>query len=523
MIDEGKIDERMIFERKMESYIISIDQSTQGTKALLFDRDGIIVHRVDKSHRQIINEKGWVSHDLEEIYQNVLDTVEELLATTKVDHIAICGVAISNQRETTAVWNKKSEKSIDNAIVWQCRRAQSICERGEVKEKSEEIQRRTGLPLSPYFPAAKIAWLLENTVSISEEKQEEIAFGTMDSWLIYKLTQGKSYKTDYSNASRTQLFNLQQLKWDEKVCEIFGINSRLLPEVCDSDSCFGYTDFQGLLPEKIPICGVLGDSHSALFGQGCLEEGQTKCTYGTGSSIMMNVGEQLVLSENGIASSLAWKIDGRVQYVLEGNLNYTGAVISWLKDDVKLIESATESEDLAKKAIRDDSLYLVPAFSGLGAPYWDSGAKGSYIGMTRTTKKAELVRAALECIAYQITDILKAMSKDAGIDVKDIRVDGGPTRNNYLMEFQSDIANVLVRVPDSEELSAMGVAYLSGITLGIYEMDILKQMKVNSYKGNMSDDEKEKKYEGWLKAVGSVLELSASTVVTSSGGQLTDS
>ena len=490
----------------MVSYIISIDQSTQGTKALLFNEKGSLVHRVDHSHEQIINEKGWVSHDLEEIYQNVLKVVARLLKETQVEHGKIRGVGISNQRETTAIWNKATGKAIDHAIVWQCSRAQVICQRDEIKEKGEEIQKRTGLPLSPYFPAAKMAWLLENKPVLSEEiNQEDIALGTIDSWLVYQLTKGKSYKTDYSNASRTQLFNLHTLAWDEEICQVFGIDHNLLPEVCDSDSCFGFTDFEGLLTEGIPIHGVLGDSHSALFGQGCLEKGQTKCTYGTGSSIMMNIGEQLVLSENGIASSLAWKIGGRAQYVLEGNLNYTGAVITWLKDDLKLIESAAETEELARSARSDDSLYLVPAFSGLGAPYWDSDAAAAYIGMTRTTKKAELVRAALESIAYQITDILAAMSKDAEIEVKGIRVDGGPTRNKYLMEFQSNLSNILVQVPEAEELSAMGVAYLAGITLGMYTEDVLKLMEVSTYKSNMDEAARDKKMEGWLRAVDLVL------------------
>lgn len=488
----------------MAAYIISIDQSTQGTKALLFDENGQIVRRTDCAHRQIINEKGWVSHDPEEIYQNVLKVTQELL--DGIDKSCVAGVGISNQRETTLAWNRISGKPYGQAVVWQCARASQICERESIKLLAEKIRQKTGMNLSPYFPAAKLAWLIENEEGAMQAAQKhEICHGTIDSWLVYKLTGKKEYRTDYSNASRTQLFNIFELKWDKELCYLFGIDPTNLAEVTDSDACFGETDFEGLLPKKVPIHSVMGDSHGALLGQGCLQPGSIKATYGTGSSIMMNIGEKPIISTHGVVTSLAWKIGGSVKYVLEGNLNYTGAVITWLKDDLELICSASETEDLARRAIKEDKLYLVPAFSGLGAPYWDSEAKASIVGMSRTTKKAEFVRAALECIAYQITDIVNAMSEDAEISVKQLCVDGGPTRNSYLMQFQSDILGASVLVPNAEELSAIGPAYAAGYRLGLWEEEIFTKLQRTSYKPCMEENIRKEKYSGWKNAVSSVL------------------
>lgn len=488
----------------MAEYIISIDQSTQGTKALLFDESGQIVRRTDRAHRQIINEKGWVSHDPEEIYQNVLEVVEELLHG--IDKTCVVGVGISNQRETSLAWNKITGKPYGNAVVWQCARASKICEREPVKLMAETVRQKTGMNLSPYFPAAKLAWLLENEEGAKQAADNhEICHGTMDSWLVYKLTGGAEYRTDYSNASRTQLFNIFELKWDEEICELFGVDPENMAQLTDSDGYFGETDFDGILPNKIPIHSVMGDSHGALFGQGCRQPGSIKATYGTGSSIMMNIGEDAILSTHGVVTSLAWKIGGKVNYVLEGNLNYTGAVITWLKDDLKLISSASETEALAKAAIQEDGLYLVPAFSGLGAPYWDSDARASIVGMSRTTRKAEIVRAALECIAYQITDIVDAMSEDAKICVKQLCVDGGPTRNAYLMQFQSDLLGSNVLVPDAEELSAIGPAYAAGLRLGMWGEEIFEKLQRTAYTSKMEEAVRDKKYDGWKKAVKSVL------------------
>ena len=462
------------------------------------------MRRTDRPHRQIINEKGWVSHDPEEIYSNVLEVVKELLEGVEKEYVV--GLGISNQRETSLAWNRVTGKPYGNAVVWQCARAVDICARVEKAGAAEMIRQKTGMNLSPYFPASKIAWLLENEEGAkAAAERHEICHGTIDSWLVYKLTGGKEYRTDYSNASRTQLFNIFDLKWDEEICGLFGIDPANMAEVTDSDACFGETDFEGLLPHKIPIHGVMGDSHGSLFGQGCLQPGMIKSTYGTGSSIMMNIGEKPILSTHGVVTSLAWKIGGKVNYVLEGNLNYTGAVITWLKDDLQIISSPGETGKLAKEAIQEDSLYLVPAFSGLGAPYWDSEARASVVGMSRTTRKAEFVRAALECIAYQITDVVQAMSEDAGVPVKELRVDGGPTRNDYLMQFQSDMLGIPVQIPDAEELSGIGAAYAAGISAGIYGQDVFGRMKRTAYTPGMEHSVREEKYAGWKKAVSLVL------------------
>lgn len=486
-----------------KGYIIGIDQSTQGTKALLYDEQGRLVKRTDREHRQIINEKGWISHDPEEIYRNIIETVSELTDGIRKDKVI--GVGISNQRETSLAWDRRTGTPVGNAVVWQCARAAGLCERIRKAGCEEMIRKRTGLTLSPYFPASKIAWLLEAYEVKDRADRGEICHGTMDSWIIYKLTGGASYKTDYSNASRTQLFNIFDLKWDEEICRIFGICPENMAEVCDSDADFGETDFEGVLPQPVPIHAVLGDSHGALFGQDCVKPGMVKATYGTGSSIMMNIGQIPVLSSRGLVTSLAWKLNGKTDYVLEGNLNYTGAVITWLKDDLGMISSPSETEELAQKAVKDDNLYLVPAFSGLGAPYWDSRAQASITGMTRATGKAEITRAALECIAYQITDVLEAMGGDAGVQAEELRVDGGPTRNRYLMQFQSDISSLNIRVPDMEELSGTGAAYACGLAMGVWDNSIFQNIRYHEYEPAADRKFRDRKISGWKKAVTAVM------------------
>lgn len=451
-------------------YILGIDQSTQGTKAILVDMAGAIVGRADRSHEQIINDLGWVSHNPEEIYQNALLTVQDVVNKTGIKKEHIKAIGISNQRETTAIWAKDG-KPLNNAVVWQCARAKEIVR--EVWGKKAIIKKKTGLTLSPYFPAAKMAWLLRNTGEASKMDKKDICLGTIDSWLIYRMTHGQSFKTDYSNASRTQLFDIRQLKWDEEICELFQIPMESLPEVCDSDSIFGMTDLEGFLPQKIAIHSAMGDSHAALFGQGCHSSGMIKVTYGTGSSIMMNTGQNCVASRHGLVTSLAWRIQGKVFYALEGNINYTGAVITWLKDDVKLIESPAETETLAKAANENDRAVLVPAFSGLSAPYWKDNVKAVLYGMTRMTGRNEIVRASLNSIALQIQAVLEAMEKDSGMQLQELRADGGPTKNTYLMQAQSDLSMIKVAISRTEELSALGAAYMAGIGAGFYEKEQL--------------------------------------------------
>ncbi len=490
-----------------EKYILGIDQSTQGTKALLFNKEGQLIGRADKPHEQIINEKGWVEHRPTEIYQNCIQVVIDLIKKSGIDKNEILGVGISNQRETALVWDKITGKPVYNAIVWQCARGESICNEIARAGLAQMIKKSTGLQLSPYFSAAKIAWVLQNVDGIKEKSDRgELCCGTVDSWLVYKLTGGKEFKTDYSNASRTQMFNITSLQWDKKVCDAFGINTKCLAEVTDSNAEYGTTDFDGFLERPIPIHAVLGDSHGALFGQGCLKKGMIKATYGTGSSIMMNIGNTPVFSDKGVVTSLAWGMDGTVNYVLEGNINYTGAVISWIEKDLKMIASAKETENLAKQANPMDKTYLVPAFTGLGAPYWDSKATGIICGITRTTGQAELVRAALDCIAYQITDIVKVMRDTSEIEIEELRVDGGPTNNRYLMQFQSDMLGIPVQVPDAEELSGIGAAYAAGIALGLYDTDkIFNSTNRTKFEPKIAETLKDEKYDGWKEAVKLVL------------------
>ena len=490
----------------MAEYIISIDQSTQGTKALLFDQQGLCRNRTDVAHAQIIDKNGWVSHNPNEIYCNTITAVKKLLDSSGIQQQEIAGIGISNQRETSLAWDRRTGQPVCNAVVWHCARAADLCTQIGKVGSSEQILQKTGLPLSPYFPAAKIAWILQHIEGAKQKaKQGNLCCGTIDSWLLYKLTNGKSFKTDYSNASRTQLFHLRKLAWDSDLCRIFGIFPSCLAEICDSDACFGMTNLEGMLDHPVPIHSILGDSHAALFGQGCRSPGMIKATYGTGSSVMMNLGTTPIQSSHGLASSLAWRMHGTVNYVLEGNINYTGAVISWLKHDVQLICSAEETEHLAEQAEQNDNLYFVPAFTGLGAPYWNSHAQAALLGITRTTGRNEIVRAGLECIAYQVADVVNAMVQDSKIDLHTLRVDGGPTRNRYLMQFQSDILSAEVQVPKTEELSAVGAAYAAGLALDVYSETVFDTIQRKNYCPQMPLDMQRKKQNGWKAAAGTIL------------------
>ena len=484
----------------MAAYVLSVDQSTQGTKALLFDGEGRLITRADLPHRQIINDRGWVSHDPEEIYQNLLKTVAMAAERASINPNDIACMGLSNQRETSVAWDRETGKPVCDAIVWQCARAVDVCAAVEKTGMGETVREHTGIPISPYFPASKLAWILQNVPEARTLADAgRLCMGTVDAWLVWKLT--GQYRTDYSNASRTQLFNIHTLQWDADICHAFGIDPAALPQVTDSDAVFGETDLGGLLDHPIPICGVLGDSHAALFGQGCLERGMTKATYGTGSSIMMNIGSQPAASQNGLVTSLAWKHGGQVSYVMEGNLNYTGAVITWLKDSLGLIDSAEETEALARSANPADTTCLVPAFTGLGAPYWASEARALISGMTRLTGKAELVRAALDCIACQIHDVVAAMEKDTGIRVPVLRVDGGPTRNGYLMQFQSDMLNDAVYRPDAEELSVIGSAYMAGISAGLYTEHVFDVLNYRDFTPAMDETRRARRLADWSRAV----------------------
>jgi len=484
-------------------YLLGIDQSTQGTKVVLVDGDGQILRKVSKNHRQIVSQQGWVSHDLNEIYQNVLELVQRIVNDPEVDTSKIVGLGITNQRETSAAWSKITKKPLCYSVVWQCSRAKEICERIASTGVSKIVFNKSGLPLSPYFPGAKFRWLLENepSVRIAAEKND-LCLGTIDSWLVYQLTDGKKFETEPSNASRTQLMNLKSIQWDNELLKIFEIKKEYLPEIVDSNHNFGNTDFEGILDHEIPILGIMGDSQAALFGQRCINIGDIKSTYGTGSSIMMNIGEKPLLSHNGLVTSLGWKINGHSTYVLEGNINYSGAVIKWLKDDLGLIKKSSETEQLAFDANKDDKTYLVPAFTGLGAPYWNDNATGAIVGMTRKTRKNELVKAGLESIAYQINDILQIMKDDADCKLQTIKVDGGATGNNYLMQFQCDLLQSELKIPNIQELSVLGSVFLVGLNLGIYNDNILDEaMEYRKFNPKMNLIERDNRIGGWNRAV----------------------
>lgn len=485
---------------KEEKYILSIDQSTQGTKAMLFDRQGDLLFRCDRKHRQIITEEGWVEHDPIEIFENTLLVVKDLIAKSGVDPAQVVGAGISNQRETVVAWDRKTGQPKYNAIVWQCGRATAQCER--VTDHAAEIQQITGLPLSPYFSAAKASWLLDHLEGARQDP--DFAIGTIDSWLLFRLT-GR-HLTDYSNAARTQLFDIHQLCWSRPVCELFAIPQRMLAQIVDSDAVFGSSDFGGVFPHPIPIRAVLGDSNGALLGQGCFAPGQTKATFGTGSSVMMNAGPRFPGVSSAVATSLAWKLNGKLNYVLEGNINYTGAIITWLCEDIKLIESPKECSQLAFAAREDDHTYLVPAFSGLGAPYWNSHARASFYGMSRTTGKAELVRAAEQAIAYQICDVAQSLKAASGFELSTLCADGGPTRDAYLMQFQSDLLNAPVTVSGMEELSGAGAAFAAGQALGLFTVEqAAGRLQRRIYQPQMPPEKRQALLQGWEKAVQSVL------------------
>jgi glycerol kinase len=479
--------------------ILSIDQSTSGTKMLLFGPEGELLRRSYLPHRQIIDENGWVEHDPDEIFENVLQLAREM---AKEATFAPLALGISNQRETVVAWDRRTGKPLYNAIVWQCQRGAAICEALAQKGYVAIVKEETGLPLSPYFSAAKFAWLLQNIPEVKAAAQAKtLCLGTVDTWLLFRLTQGASFQTDCSNASRTQLMSLRQVGWSQNICELFGIPMEALPEIRDSNALFGQTDFSGILPRKIPIHAMLGDSNAALFGQGCHRVGTGKVTLGTGSSIMINTGNVCLESRHGLATSIAWGLDGKAEYVLEGNVNYAGAIIDWMANTLHLLPTPSDAQHVAAKADLCDTTYLVPAFSGLGAPYWDSDARAAIVGMNRNTGPAELVNAGLESIAYQIYDIVAAMDQDLGA-VQMLHADGGPTRNALLMQFLSDMLNKDIQVSAIEELSSSGSAYMAGIAVGCYEaIRLFGKQTGRCFTPSMPPEQRQRKLQGWRAAL----------------------
>ena len=492
-----------------DTYVLGIDQSTQGTKALLFDASGKLVSLKSLPHKQIINDKGYVEHDLNEIYQNVIAVVKAVVADCKEAFNKIATVGISVQRETVAAFSRTTQKPLYNAIVWQCSRGATYINQDHVKACADKVRTITGLELSEYFSASKFTWLIDNVRAVKEAfANHDLCLSNIDGYLISKLTHGKSFLTEPSNASRTMLMDLNTLQWSSSLCDLFKVPEEALPEIVDSDNLFGYTDFEGVLGKEIPIFAAIGDSQGALFGHGCLSKGQVKTTYGTGSSIMMNSGDTVSSCLHGVVNSVGWRRGGNTTYVLEGNINYSAGIISYLKDDLQLIESAKETQELALAANPNDTCYFVPALSGLGAPYFNSKVRGSIFGMSRLTTKKEIVRAALDSIAYQVTDVLNLIAKSAGSNITTLNVDGGATKNEYLMQTQADFAKVPLKLPSQNELSGVGAALMAGIKAKVYTEEIFKLEKIASeYKPRMSQEECQRKLDGWHKAVKAAIEF----------------
>lgn len=487
-----------------DGYILALDQGTTSSRAILFDHRGNVVSSAQKDFRQIYPKAGWVEHDPLDIWATQSGVIKEVVEKASVKPDDIKAIGITNQRETTVVWDKNTGTPVYNAIVWQCRRTAGICQRMKDEGLGEYISENTGLIIDAYFSATKIKWILDNVEGAREKAAKgDLLFGTIDTWLIWKLTSGKIHATDYSNASRTMLFNIKSLEWDEKLLEYLDIPRVMLPEVMPSSGIFGYTeekDFGG----SVPISGVAGDQQAALFGQACFEPGEAKNTYGTGCFMLMNTGERIIKSKNGLLTTIAWGLDESITYALEGSIFVAGAVVQWLRDEMKLIRTASESEVLASSVTDSNGVYVVPAFVGLGAPYWDMYARGAIVGLTRGSKAEHIVRASLESIAYQTKEVLDSMEEDSGIRLKALKVDGGAVANNFLMQFQADILDTQVERPSVTETTALGVAYLAGLAVGFWNSK--KEISGNRaldrvFKSDMEASLREKLYKGWKKAV----------------------
>ncbi|TDM24375.1 glycerol kinase GlpK [Macrococcoides canis] len=489
----------------MEKYILSIDQGTTSTRVILFNKDGEIKGISQREFTQHFPKAGWVEHDANEIWSTVLSCFASVLTESNIRPDQIAGIGITNQRETTVVWDKTTERPIYNAIVWQSRQTQDICNDLKDKGLEDEFREKTGLLLDPYFSGTKVKWILDNVEGAREKAEKgDLLFGTIDSWLVWKLSGCKVHVTDYSNASRTLMYNIHELKWDEQLLEYLTVPASMLPEVRPSSEVYGKTANHHFFGHQIPIAGIAGDQQAALFGQACFESGEAKNTYGTGCFMLMNTGEKAVKSENGLLTTLAYGIDGKVNYALEGSIFVAGSALQWLRDGMRMIQSAPQSEDYATQVTDADGVYVVPAFVGLGTPYWDSEARGAVFGLTRGTQKEHFIRATLESLAYQTRDVLDAMEKDSKIEVKTLRVDGGAVKNDFLMQFQSDILDVPVERPEINETTALGAAYLAGLAVGYWESkeEIRDRWNLEKqFDPKMDEQTREDLYKGWQTAV----------------------
>lgn len=480
-------------------YIIALDQGTTSSRALLINEVGKLIDVKQKEFKQIFPKQGWVEHDPIEILNTQLEVFEELISTISLSDIISIG--ITNQRETTVIWDKETGKPLYNAIVWQDKRTSGICDQMKKDGLESYTRENTGLVIDSYFSATKIKWIIENVEGVKTKINEnKVLFGTIDTWLIYNMTSFKNHVTDYTNASRTMIYNIKNLEWDDKLCDYLKIPKSILPEVINSSSDFGNFNYNGF---EIPIHGVAGDQQAALFGQSCFEDGMVKNTYGTGCFLLMNTGKNFKLSENGLITTLACSFDDKVNYALEGSVFIAGAAIQWLRDSLKVIGKASETEKIAQSIEKLHDIYVVPAFAGLGAPYWDMYSRGAIFGLTRDTGVDHIIKATLESLAYQTKDIIDVMEKDSGIKLKSLKVDGGACMNNYLMQFQSDLLDCEVLRPEIIETTAMGAGYLAGLQSNIWDKDqIIKNQKIDrSFNPTINDSDREKMYRGWKKAV----------------------
>lgn len=493
----------------METYILSLDQGTTSSRAILFNKKGEIVHLAKSEFKQYFPQPGWVEHNANEIWGSVLAVIATVLSEANIQAEQIEGIGITNQRETTVVWDKDTGTPVYHAIVWQSRQTSNICEDLKKAGQEDVIREKTGLLIDPYFSGTKVKWILDNVEGARRKAKEgKLLFGTIDTWLIWKLSGGRAHVTDYSNASRTLMFNIHDLKWDEELLEILDVPASMLPEVRSSSEIYAHTVGYHFFGQEVPIAGAAGDQQAAMFGQACFDKGMGKNTYGTGCFMLMNTGEKAVRSKHGLLTTIAWGLNGKVEYALEGSIFVAGSAIQWLRDGIRMLNDASDSEKYARRVDSTEGVYVVPAFVGLGTPYWDSEVRGSVFGLTRGTSKEHFIRATVESLAYQTKDVLSVMEVDSGIELKTLRVDGGAVTNNFLLEFQSDLLNVPVERPVISETTALGAAYLAGLAVGYWESqkEIESQWAVDRlFKPEMSEEKRDQLYNGWKKAVNAAM------------------
>nr|WP_294677927.1 glycerol kinase GlpK [uncultured Blautia sp.] len=489
----------------MAKYIMALDSGTTSNRCILFNKNGQICSVAQKEFTQIFPKAGWVEHDASEIWSTQLSVAREAMNQIEAEPEDIAAIGITNQRETTIVWDKNTGQPIYNAIVWQCRRTSEFCDSLKAKGLEEKFRKKTGLVIDAYFSATKVKWILDHVEGARERAERgELLFGTVETWLIWKLTKGAVHVTDYSNASRTMMFNINTLEWDDEILEELDIPRCMLPQVKESSEIYGETD-PSFFGGRIPVSGAAGDQQSALFGQACFEKGDAKNTYGTGCFMLMNAGEKPVFSDNGLVTTIGWSLDGKVTYVLEGSVFVAGAAIQWLRDELRIVDSASDTEYFAGKVKDTNGCYVVPAFTGLGAPYWDQYARGTIVGLTRGVNKYHIVRATLESLVYQVNDVMDVMRADAGINLTTLRVDGGASANNLLMQIQADISDVPVERPECIETTALGAAYLAGLAVGFWESKeaVLESRVVDKiFRPQIEEEERQKRVKGWRAAVG---------------------